>query len=605
VSDPIRANTNLRIALRVQEPADSDDVVGRPDAARIGRGQPGRALVRLGPGEVEVVQTALSTGVAPRGGHGSVEIRPFRFGPQHPSATPPPAADTAGARTDLDRLVDAAVEAHRGSGRPAPRRPWPDPLPAELDLADLAHRSDGALDAGIAPFALADDPDGQAQRPAGWDPATGNLLLAGIPGSGTSTACASIVLALAARSHPDDLHVHVLDLGAGGLAPLAGLAHVGSVVTAPERERQARLVRALRAELDRRRGDPGPPADRVRTVLVLDGVGAFRAEWEDSFSGVWEDLQRVFADGPGVGLHTVVAADRAGALPHAMQALVRQRWQFRTGDPLELTALGLQAGAVPDLGPGRAIVAEHVLEVQVARPADGLDAAVARLAATSGQPARRPPATVRALPHEVRLADLLPAAHLDADPWSIPVGVGGEDLGPARLTLHEGEHALVAGPPRSGRTTTLRTVAAVVRATRPEVAIVTVAPGSVPRAALAEIAGGTGPALVLVDDADLVDDDDRTLAALLASRRPDLHVVVAGRNDALRSQYGHWARAARAGRAAVLLQPDPDLDGDLAGTTLPRRSIVALGPGRGYVVCDGAVDVVQIAALHERYQDIR
>ena len=54
VSESIRANTNLRIALRVQDAADSTDVIDRPDAARLGRNQPGRALVRLGPGEVEL-----------------------------------------------------------------------------------------------------------------------------------------------------------------------------------------------------------------------------------------------------------------------------------------------------------------------------------------------------------------------------------------------------------------------------------------------------------------------------------------------------------------------------------------------------------------------
>ena len=109
---------------------------------------------------------------------------------------------------------------------------------------------------------------------------------------------------------------------------------------------------------------------------------------------------------------------------------------------------------------------------------------------------------------------------------------------------------------------------------------------------------------MLVDDADLLEDDDGALSALLAVRRPDLHVVAAGRNEALRTRYSHWTRALRAGRAAVLLQPDLDLDGDLAGTTLPRRSIVALTPGRGYLVCGGELDVVQTMALHENDRKI-
>ena len=45
VSENIRANTNLRIALRVNEAAESSDVIGAPDAARIPRDRPGRVRV--------------------------------------------------------------------------------------------------------------------------------------------------------------------------------------------------------------------------------------------------------------------------------------------------------------------------------------------------------------------------------------------------------------------------------------------------------------------------------------------------------------------------------------------------------------------------------
>src|SRR5262249_10551291 len=48
VSQDIRANTNLRIALRVTDPAESADVIGVNDAASIGQTTPGRAYVRLG-----------------------------------------------------------------------------------------------------------------------------------------------------------------------------------------------------------------------------------------------------------------------------------------------------------------------------------------------------------------------------------------------------------------------------------------------------------------------------------------------------------------------------------------------------------------------------
>ena len=55
------------------------------------------------------------------------------------------------------------------------------------------------------------------------------------------------------------------------------------------------------------------------------------------------------------------------------------------------------------------------------------------------------------------------------------------------------------------------------------------------------------------------------------------------------------AMAVNAEGTGLLLQPNLDIDGDLLGAVLPRRSIVAIGPGRGYVINDGAAELVQVA----------
>ena len=64
VNANIKANTNLRIALRVQDASDSTDIVDRPSASTISRTTPGRAYLRRGPTDVVLAQTALAT--APR-----------------------------------------------------------------------------------------------------------------------------------------------------------------------------------------------------------------------------------------------------------------------------------------------------------------------------------------------------------------------------------------------------------------------------------------------------------------------------------------------------------------------------------------------------------
>ncbi len=202
ISDNIRANTNMRIALRMQDVNDSKDVIDVPDAAAIPRTAPGRAYVRLGPGEVVAIQSALSTGTStgrrrsPRSTWPRSCTAPSR-GARRRRRRPAWRTDAlAGSgqdepETDLSVLVATIGEAFARTGRPAPRRPWPDPLPGDVDLDTVVDDGLARQDPGAPAtvfVALADDPDAQTQYPVGWVPADGNLIVYGLGGSGTTTA---------------------------------------------------------------------------------------------------------------------------------------------------------------------------------------------------------------------------------------------------------------------------------------------------------------------------------------------------------------------------------------------------------------------------------
>jgi S-DNA-T family DNA segregation ATPase FtsK/SpoIIIE len=103
------------------------------------------------------------------------------------------------------------------------------------------------------------------------------------------------------------------------------------------------------------------------------------------------------------------------------------------------------------------------------------------------------------------------------------------------------------------------------------------------------------PVLVLVDDAETVSDDDGVIASLLTQAACDLHVIAAGRADRLRGAYGHWTTSLRRSATGLALRPDVDVDGDLWGVRFPRQ-VDGLNQGRGLLVCDGTVEVVQVAA---------
>jgi S-DNA-T family DNA segregation ATPase FtsK/SpoIIIE len=162
---------------------------------------------------------------------------------------------------------------------------------------------------------------------------------------------------------------------------------------------------------------------------------------------------------------------------------------------------------------------------------------------------------------------------------------------------------------RSGRSTALCTVARLVAAAEDPPAVVAYAPR---RSPLRDVPGLTalvtayadleeallarrGPTLLLVDDADTVDDDRGYLDGWASTAGPGSHLVAACRAEAARRSYGHWTQRARDSRCGILLCPDHDLDGDLLGTTLPRHDRMAAVPGRGYLVVDGAAEGVQVA----------
>jgi S-DNA-T family DNA segregation ATPase FtsK/SpoIIIE len=213
---------------------------------------------------------------------------------------------------------------------------------------------------------------------------------------------------------------------------------------------------------------------------------------------------------------------------------------------------------------------------------------------------------------EVRLADLGSTANLGARPWTIPVGVAEAARATAHLVAYQGEHALIVGPARSGKSTALLTVAAACKAARGDVRVVAVAgprspigadplvdrsihPSEIGEGLMPLVEPGDGLVLVLVDDAEAVDDAGSVLDKLSTSDRADLLFVAAGRNDGVRTGYSHWTRPLRRSKLGIMLRPDVDLDGDIFGTRLPRRSPVAMVAGRGYLAASGDVELVQVA----------
>ncbi|MBN9618823.1 MAG: cell division protein FtsX, partial [Actinobacteria bacterium] len=235
VTPHVRANTDLRIALRVSSADDSNDVIDSPDAARISRRTPGRAWIRrTGHGTAELVQAGWVGAHAPLAGRVKpVEVRAF-------SATTADATGPVSAldpRTDLDRLVTAVNSAFDATGRALPKKPWLPALETEvlLECAELGAVSLGAGHgvtprSGEVPIGIVDQPAAQAQGPAVLDFAhAGHVLAFGASGSGKTELLRTVAVS-AALSEAVPPSIYGIDFGGGALGMLAALPVVGAVV---------------------------------------------------------------------------------------------------------------------------------------------------------------------------------------------------------------------------------------------------------------------------------------------------------------------------------------------------------------------------------------
>ena len=349
VTPQIRANTSLRIALRVADDDDSVDVIGTKDAAALPSEVPGRAIAKLGPRDSALFQSAYVGGFTRAAAAGpSITVSRFVFDRSAPLelATAPGLPQPPDEATDLQRLVDNVQLAHNRAGLESPRRPWQAPLAPVYDLARLPRaETDAAIVLGVV-----DMPRQQRQAIAHFKPdQEGSILVLGASGSGKTVLLRTLAASAGMSKSGATTHVYGLDFAGRGLEMLGDLPHVGTIVQGHDNQRVVRLLRDLRARIDDRserfsavrasslteyRAQHGGRPDEPRVLVLLDGYSAFHSVYERVEGGKWVDwLTQLVGDGRQFGVHFVMTADRRSAFPLALTSRGRQPGRSETGPP--------------------------------------------------------------------------------------------------------------------------------------------------------------------------------------------------------------------------------------------------------------------------------
>ena len=261
VDDQIWSNSKFRVCLKVQERADSMDMLKRPDAAELSH--TGRFYLQVGYNELfELGQSAWAG--APYYPSDKVMVEKDnsvvvidRIGrPVKRAQLDKKKAFSRDAKKQVDAITDylsKIAKEEKIEIRPL----WLDPIPAKIYLKELKEKykytpsESFYLNPVIGEY---DDPARQRQCllqiPISQE---GNVVVYGAAGSGKTTFINALIYSIMEDHTPEEVNFYIFDFASETLRAFAKAPHVGDVVLSYEGEKVTNSLKMLYEELERRK----------------------------------------------------------------------------------------------------------------------------------------------------------------------------------------------------------------------------------------------------------------------------------------------------------------------------------------------------------------
>lgn len=335
VDDQIWTNSKFKLALKVQDEADSREILKTADAASIT--QPGRAYLQVGNNEVyELFQSAWSGAVyCKEGEKEETDMRVYRLnelgqGELLNMDLSSSDEDISVKATQLDVTIQYVKEVFEREGVPLVKKPWLPSLktmlvsPYAKEIMDIADKKE--MDLRVA-LGMVDIPEEQAQEEIVIDlMKDGHVAYFASAGYGKSTMLMTAVLSLALKNAVDLLNFYIIDLGNSALIPLSNLPHTADYMQFDDSVKIGKLIRILEEEMKARK--------KLFAEKMAQNIDVYNQTAEeplkaivivvDNFDVVTElgyDEEEFFTrlsrDGSGLGIYLIVTATRSGAIRFA------------------------------------------------------------------------------------------------------------------------------------------------------------------------------------------------------------------------------------------------------------------------------------------------
>ena len=398
VDDQIWSNSRFKIALKVADRSDSNEMLHTPDAAEIT--QTGRAYLQVGNNEVyELFQSAWSgadyqpdkddMGIEDHTIYLINELGQYEILNEDLSGLED-VDEIKEVPTELDAIVHHIQLLCEEQEIPPVPQPWLPPLKERIALDELEEVQPAVAWAQEKPLSvllgMADIPQAQKQEAVSINLSKdGHILLYGSPGTGKTTFLQTAGMDLARKFSPKALTMYLMDFGTNGLAPLSKLPQVADTMLLDQTEKISKFVRIMERELNRRKkllADYGVGTldlyrqasgqEEPAIVILLDSYEAFKEEAYEA--ELFKLLVRISREGLSIGVHLLVTAGRQTNLRAQLYSNFKHQLSLPQNEAGEVRAI---VGSTPlamtmeDIK-GRALMKrEEVDVIQLALPVYG------------------------------------------------------------------------------------------------------------------------------------------------------------------------------------------------------------------------------------------
>ena len=390
VDDQIWSNSRFRVCLKVQERADSQDMIKSPDAASLS--QTGRFYLQVGfnelfalgqsawcgaeyqPSDTAEESTDTSIQVIDNLGHVKLEVK------------------AAKKQKRIDHKIKQIVAVVQYLSDLAKEEGievkslWLEPIPEYIFVEQLEEKYQ-LKDKGLFLNPVVgeyDDPFNQKQE-ALTIPLSeaGNCLVYGSTGSGKATFLTTLCYSLLKNHTAEELNLYLMDYGAETLKLFEGAPQIGGIVTASEGEKTERLFRLLNQEMELRKnlfseygGDyvsycKSSQPKLPNIVVLLNNFSGFTEQYEE----YQEEFNLLSRDGVKYGIYFVVTASGTNAVRYRTTQNFRIVFSLQLNDITDYpVVIGRTDGILPSKYKGRGLInLGRVYELQIAYCKDVVD----------------------------------------------------------------------------------------------------------------------------------------------------------------------------------------------------------------------------------------